>query len=80
MLKYDLALTRHSASRVVRTLCTELGYGTTLSAPEVGATMEVLCRHVLEDVDSYSRELHDPARAWQMGRMVDHVQVRSPVL
>ena len=61
---------------MLRSLCADLGYGTKMSPAVTAATIEALCRHVLDDMDSYSVELKDPDRAWQAYRMTEHAAVR----
>ncbi|GJE85400.1 hypothetical protein PsYK624_014790 [Phanerochaete sordida] len=70
MQSHDLCLDRYHGSRLVRMLCCDLGYGSKLDAANCGAILELLCRHVLDGVDGYSKELADPSRAWQAERMV----------
>ncbi|GJE85415.1 hypothetical protein PsYK624_014940 [Phanerochaete sordida] len=70
--EHDLCIHRYSAGRMLRTLCSDLCYGTKLSAAATATAIESLCRHVLDDIHSYSRELIDPDKAWQAYRMTQH--------
>lgn len=69
---HELCMHRYSAGRMLRTLCSDLGYGTKLSPAVTAATIETLCRYVLNETESYSLELKDPDKAWQAYRMTQH--------
>lgn len=58
----EIALQRHSAVRVIRSLCPDLSYDELLSAAEPAELMETFTRTALERMGDYSKELSGPGR------------------
>lgn len=71
-----IALQRHNAIRVIRSLCSDLSYGELLSVTQTAELMETLTRTALERTGDYSTELRDPTKSWQVLTMVPHIRVR----
>lgn len=71
-----IALHKHSAVRFLKILCSDLSYGELLSPAETARLMETLTRTALEERDSYSQELRDPDKSWQVVLMVTRIRVR----
>lgn len=71
MEDYELCLDRYNGARIARSLCVELGWGSTLNPREAGVLIERLLRHAVGGVDSYSEELKNADRAWQVLKMFD---------
>ena len=71
MESYELCLDRYTAARAVQSLAIELTWAPLLSPTEAGDIIERLVRHTAEGVSSYSEELRNPDRVWQVAHMID---------
>ena len=73
METYELCLDRYTAARTARALCVDLEWAPRLgiSAEETGAIIERVVRHAVEEIESYSEELRNPDKIWQVSRMLD---------
>ena len=76
MQNAELCSHKHSAVRFIRSLCSDLNYGETLSATETAELMETLVRTARDKVNSYAAELSNPEKTWQVSVMVSRLRVR----
>ncbi|GJE85396.1 hypothetical protein PsYK624_014750 [Phanerochaete sordida] len=66
---HELCMHRYAAGSMLRVLCTELGYVAELTPAKTAAIIEYLCRHALDETESYSIQFADPDKAWQAYRI-----------
>lgn len=75
MKNAELCLHKHSAVRFVRAICADMYLGETLSSTQTAELLETLLRNAYEEIDSYSVELRNPEKSWQVAVMVSGISV-----
>lgn len=69
---------RYGAVRFLRSICVESTVCDNMSASDLGEVLETILRYALEETESYSQELAEPNKSWQVNYMTNIRRV-SPV-